>query len=114
MTDQDFGLQVVKEKLQSARIIEITYDKDGHGCLPAELKKIDPSDRKFVAVALMDMSQGGKSDIVNAVDSDWFECEEDLNRFGITVRHLIDELYRGWQQKKQEAKGAKRRKKGNR
>jgi hypothetical protein len=114
MTDQDLGLQVVKEKLQFARFIDISYDKDGHGCLPAELEKVvhDRSDRKFVAVAWIDRSQGGESTIVNAVDSDWCDWEEELKRFGITVRHLVDDLYNGWQRKREGEK--KKRKKRTR
>jgi hypothetical protein len=98
MTGQDFGLMVVKEKLQFARFVEIEFDGNGHACLHAELEKpagfekIDPSDRKFVAVALKDLSQGGHSMIINAVDSDWRDCEEALKREGITVKNLIERL----------------------
>ena len=104
MTGQDIGLLVVTEKLQSSllRTVDIAYDEHGHGCLPAKLEKVvhDQSDRKFVAVAWIDRSQGGESTIVNAVDSDWADWEERLKPFGIAVRHLIDDLYRDWQRKR--------------
>ena len=104
MTGQDIGLLVVMEKLQSSllRTVDIAYDEHGHGCLPAKLEKVvhDQSDRKFVAVAWIDRSQGGESTIVNAVDSDWADWEERLKPFGIAVRHLIDDLYRDWQRKR--------------
>jgi hypothetical protein len=99
---KDLGSLVVAEKLQFARFVGISYDEHGDGCLPAELEKVvhDRSDRKFVAVAVNDLAQGGKSTIVNAVDSDWFDWEDALKPHGITVRHLIDDLYRGWQRKR--------------
>ncbi len=107
ITGQDIGLLVVAEKLQSSllRTVDIAYDEHGHGCLPPELEEVvhDRSDRKFVAVAWIDRSQGGESTIVNAVDSDWADWEESLKPFGITVRHLIDALYRDWLRKR--AKG---------
>jgi len=97
MTDQDFGLQVVKEKLQqSARFIDVPYDRHGHGRLPPELEKVihDKSDRKFVATALIDVAEGGQSTIINAVDSDWCDWEDALGSHGITVTHLIEDLCR--------------------
>jgi len=104
LTGQDIGLLVVTEKLQSSllRTVDIAYDENGHGCLPAELEKIvhDKSDRKFVAVACIDRSQGGESTIINAVDSDWCDWEEHLKPFGVSISHLIDDLYQAWQRKR--------------
>ena len=104
MTGQDIGLLVVTEKLQLGlvRFVDVAYDRHGHGCLPPKLEKVvkDPSDRKFVATALIDLSDGGQSTIINAVDSDWCDWEDALRRHGITVRHLIDDLYRDWQRKR--------------
>ena len=95
MTGQDIGLLVVTEKLQSlVRFVDVAYDRHGHGCLPPELEKVvhDPSDRKFVAAALADLSGGGQSTIINAVDTDWCDWEDALKRYGVTVTHLIDGL----------------------
>lgn len=89
---RDFGALVMADKLQSARFVEIEFDVYGHARVPAYLEKIDRSDRKFVAVALKDLFEEGLSSIVNAADSDWRECEEELNRAGITVKHLIKGL----------------------
>ncbi len=83
------------EKMQSlVRFVDVTYDKHGHGCLPPELEKVvhDPSDRKFVAAALIDIAGGGESTIINAVDSDWCDWEDALGRHGIAVTHLIEGL----------------------
>ncbi len=53
------------------------------------LKKFDPSDRKFVAVAL---THSKKPPIVNAVDSDWAIDQEALSEHGIYVEFLCDPL----------------------
>lgn len=90
---QDIGSLIVAEKLQFARFVDIAYDKNGHGCLPAGLEKVvhDRADRKFVAVALGDASQGGQSSIVNASDTDWYGWEEALKQAGVVVEHVIDD-----------------------
>jgi hypothetical protein len=96
MTGQDIGLMVVTEKLQLSlmRPVDVAYDKNGHGCLPPELKRVihDPADRKFVAAALADREAGDESTIVNAVDTDWCDWERALKRYKITVTHIIEEL----------------------
>ncbi|MHC8509335.1 MAG: hypothetical protein ACYYKD_08040 [Rhodospirillales bacterium] len=52
-----------------------------------DLKKFDPSDRKFVAVALTYKGRGGAR-IQNAVDSDWLEYLKALESNGVTVDFL--------------------------
>jgi hypothetical protein len=91
---QDIGSLVATEKLQFARFVDIEFDENGHGCLPAELEKVvhDLSDRKFVAVALRDISQGEKSTIINAVDTDWCGWEKALKRAAINLKHLFEGL----------------------
>jgi hypothetical protein len=53
------------------------------------LEKFDPSDRKFVAVAL---THHAKPAITNAVDSDWRNYEKALAKYGIKVNFLCPEL----------------------
>lgn len=91
---QDLGSLVVAEKLQSARFVEISYDRDGHGCLPEELEKVvhDRADRKLVAVVLCYLAEGGQCNIVNACDTDWYNWQEVLGTAGVIVKQLID----GW------------------
>ncbi len=45
--------------------------------------KLDPSDRKFLAVATV-----AKAEILNATDSDWSEQEALTDKLGVTVRQL--------------------------
>jgi len=49
----------------------------------AALAKLDPGDRKFVALSLA----AGNCPILNAVDSDWWEQEEALRRHGVSIDH---------------------------
>ncbi len=87
LTDQDFGLLAIHEKLQAARIVPVAYDEAGYAVLPDALQACDPSDRKFVGVALGDPDGIA---IVNAADSDWIEIERDLDAAGVRVVHLIE------------------------
>jgi|SRR6185295_17128940 len=54
-----------------------------------DLSNFDPSDRKFVAVAI---ASGENPPILNAVDSDWWTHREPLRRQGVEVRFLCPEL----------------------
>jgi len=53
------------------------------------LAKFDPSDRKFVAVAL---THHAKPAIANAVDSDWRNYETTLAEHGVSLNFLCPEL----------------------
>ena len=110
MTGQDIGLLVVTEKLQFARFVHIAFDRNGHGLLPDELEDVDRSDRKFVALALKDLADGGSSTIVIACDRGWYNCEEALEQVGVVVLQLIEDWSRQeWKEKrKQKSKPAGR------
>lgn len=105
LTDQDLGLLVVMEKLRTARFHAVEFDQDGHAVLPETLAGVvhDLSDRKFVAVALAD---GGRSTIVNACDTDWYDWEQALADVGVVVEQLADGWCRGqWERKKKKGGG---------
>lgn len=88
MTAQDYGLQVVHEKMRAAfRQVEIQCATDGMVMVPAEFNALDSDDRKFLAVALADE---GRSTIVNATDPDWFAIEQECDANGIVVDQLIE------------------------
>lgn len=91
LTEQDYGLQVVSEKMASARFVEVSYDGDGIAIVPAAFACFDPSDRKFVAALLAD---GGQSTLVNATDTDWLEIENEIGAAGRTVEHLLEQWLR--------------------
>jgi len=55
----------------------------------ASLTKFDPSDRKFVAVAL---KSPDRPPIINAVDPDWAECYEALTQLGLTIEFLCPDI----------------------
>lgn len=54
-----------------------------------DLATFDPSDRKFVAVAL---ASGGQPEIFNASDTDWWHHREALSRHGVKVCFLCPQL----------------------
>lgn len=88
LSDQDFGLQVVKEKMATAaRFVPVDYDGDGNGVVPAPFASFDPSDRKLLAALLFDTAQ---TSLVNATDTDWLEIEDELHAAGATVEHILE------------------------
>lgn len=69
-------------------------DKRGYEEFPdvPELIKFDPSDRKFVAVAL---ASGENPHILNATDSDWWEHRDALQRCSVHIRYLCPDSVPG-------------------
>ena len=57
-----------------------------------DLKAFDPSDRKFVALAI---ASGERPSVLNAADTDWWNHREALGRHGIETRFLCPELMGG-------------------
>jgi len=99
MTDQDLGLQVVHEKMQQAlRQVRIEYDRNGYAQVPPAFRSFDPSDRKFLAALLHDVS-GIR--LVNATDTDWLEIEDELAAAGATVEHILQDWLRAKYEEKQ-------------
>jgi hypothetical protein len=92
LSDQDFGLLAVHDKLQSFRSVALTWDADGEAEVPAALQACDRSDRKFLAAALSDPTT---ISLVNATDSDWIEIEQEVAAAGVQVVHLIETWLRG-------------------
>ena len=93
LTDQDFGLHVVHEKMTKSnfRQARVDYQEDGTAIIPDDLAELDRSDRKFLAAALAD---SGRSSIVNATDTDWLAVEEPCRRHGVVVEQLIGDWLR--------------------
>jgi len=88
LTDQDFGLQVVHEKMQaSLRQVDLEWDDDDHAIVPDAFQTFDRSDRKFLAAALRDPENIA---IVNAADTDWLYFEKELEAAGVRVVHVIE------------------------
>lgn len=87
LSDQDYGLLVVHEKMQTMRQVTLSWDHEGHAIVPAAFTAFDRSDRKFLAAALSDPAD---ISIVNAADSDWLEIEDELAVVGVTVVHLLE------------------------
>lgn len=97
LTEQDYGLQVVSEKMNHARLVPVAYDTDGAALVPPNFSSLDPSDRKLLA-ALIAAPAG--SCLVNATDTDWLAIERALDQEGLRVLHLLD----AWLRSKHAAK----------
>lgn len=93
LSDQDFAMLVVHEKLRHARLHEIEYE-DAHdraAVVPPEFDELDRSDRKFLAAALADHAAGYESVIVNATDTeDWRAVASPCAAAGVEILHLLD------------------------
>jgi hypothetical protein len=72
-------------KPRDVRLVEltITIDRDGNAEVP--FAGLDPSDRKFVAVAL---AHKPTPPIINATDTDWVKVRQELESAGIILREL--------------------------
>ena len=69
------------DRVRQVSITPIRDESRGFKELPKN--GLDPSDRKFLAVAVV-----GEAEIVNATDSDWSEQEELTQDLGVGVRQL--------------------------
>jgi hypothetical protein len=101
LSDQDFGLLVVLEKMATARAVDVAFDRDGHAVVPSSFEALDRSDRKFLAVVLGDR---GRSRLVNATDTDWLQLEHVLNDSGVDTDHVIENWLRAKHAEKESRK----------
>ena len=71
------------------RVFRVTINPSGEDRGFAELppNRLDPSDRKFLAVAAV-----AQAPILNATDSDWKENSDLLDRLGVDVIQLCPEF----------------------
>ncbi len=73
--------QYAKDRVCRVSIIESDDDRRGFEQLPAN--DFDPSDRKFLAVAVV-----ADAVVMNATDSDWEEHADLMNELGVEVDQL--------------------------
>ena len=82
--------QVDPDRCEQVRLTLRSNDQDDFDEFPDDeaLKGFDRSDRKFVAVALASKNE---PDVLNAVDSDWSNYREELERHQVRIRFLCPE-----------------------
>lgn len=102
LREGDLGLMVLAEKLHYADFRAVTYE-NGAAILPQDLEDAvtDRSDRKFVAVAL---HSPNTTSIVNACDTDWYDCEAELAKHGVQVIQLADAWCRALHEEKRQVR----------
>lgn len=110
LTEQDFGILVVLDKLSRSAVdhVKIDFDPNGHAVLPPTLEPIihDREDRKMVAAACAAHAAYGSACIAFAGDTDWHDWEEALAKHHVMLEPVIEE----WSRKKhQQKKGKKAR-----
>ena len=80
-----YNNQYIEDYVRRVPITAIDDDKRGFKELPQN--SLDPSDRKFLAVAAV-----AKAPIINAVDRDWDEQQALLDRLSIEVTQLCPHI----------------------
>jgi predicted nucleic acid-binding protein len=69
------------------QLVQISPTEDtSRGFEELPVNRLDPSDRKFLAVAVV-----SGADVVNALDTDWHEQRALLTELGLTVQQLCPE-----------------------
>lgn len=100
----DFGIQVVMYKWSTAAVdpVNVAYDSDGNGVLPASLVAVihDLDDRKMVAAAIEAKRLHGEAPVAFAGDTDWHEWEDALKQHGVELEPIIE----AWSRAKFKAK----------
>ncbi len=90
----DFGIQVVMHKWSTAAVddVNVVYDADGHGVLPAALSPVihDNADKKMVAAALESHMLWGEGCVAFAGDTDWHDWEADLAQHHMLLEPIIE------------------------
>ena len=84
--------QAVPSRCSRVPVKQTARDPDDFDEFPKDpaLGRFDPSDRKFVAVAL---AHPDRPEILNAVDSDWWEFREPLGQHGVRIKFLCPEQF---------------------
>lgn len=84
--------QAVEERCEQVDITPVDGSEWDFEEFPrdAELDTFDRSDRKFVAVAVASQND---PEVLNAVDSDWWEHRHRLREHGVLVRFLCPQMF---------------------
>ncbi len=99
--DNNIGLRVIFDKMNTARWVDVPCDAKGREKLPHSLDQAFDyrGDRKIIALSIAD---GLKNSIVNACDTDWYDWESKLVAEGIIVEQIIGKWCQtNWMKKKQ-------------
>jgi hypothetical protein len=90
----DYGIQVVMHKWSTAAVdnVDVEYDGQGYGVLPAKLTAVvhDLADRKMVAAALAAHAMFGEGCIAFAGDTDWHDWEDALEAHQVQLEPIIE------------------------
>ena len=104
LTEQDYGWLAMMHKMDRGEVVwvDVLLDKNGNAVLPPELAEAvtDLADRKMVSAALAALDAGHATQITNAADTDWIDCQQALQAVGLKVENLLPAwLQARWRQK---------------
>ena len=87
-----FQNQANPGRCETVRITPTNRERENYSEFPddPDLREFDPSDRKFVAVAVASQH---RPRILNAVDSDWWHARDALHRNDIQVEFLCADQF---------------------
>jgi len=92
--EQDYGWLAMMAKNDRNEVVWVGFelDSDGHALLPSVLSSAvtDLADRKMIAAILAAQIDQHVCRLVNACDTDWLDCENELIAEGIQVEHLLE------------------------
>jgi hypothetical protein len=98
LESNDYGLQVVRHKWDTAKVDCVDLEPSVHGycTLPEPVRDAvhDPADRKFAAAAYVTENTEGDCAIAFASDTDWHGWEDVLADHGISLEAVIEDWSR--------------------
>jgi len=108
LSEQDYGFQVVLNKFSTGNSVGFSLDCDvnGHALVTdkaLESAITDLEDRKMVAAVLAVGGRANGCNLVNACDTDWYDCKDALKTAGVDVFQIIGKewCHPRWKAKKQ-------------
>lgn len=105
LSEHDYAILMILSKKDRNQITWVDLEVDEHDLaqLPHGLsvRVTDTDDRKMVAAVLAATQLGDDARLVNACDTDWYDCEAALLQHKINVEQLLDAwLRKFWREKK--------------
>ena len=111
LTEQDYGWLAMMHKMDRGEVVGsmCSQQRRQRRAAPELAEAVtDLADRKMVAAALAALDAGHATQITNAADTDWIDCQQALHAVGLEVeKPAADWLQARWRQKHPPVRRAK-------